>query len=103
MKSIEASQREVLKETRQKNHFRKVSLKREGDSEEDDGTTNETQSVKKELQKYIDKPKLKKDSDPLLEFWKLKKFQYPRLSILARKYLTVQATNTPSERVFSKI
>ena len=60
-------------------------------------------SVIKELQNYIDEPKLNKDSDPLLEFWKLKKFQYPRLSILARKYLTVQATNTPSERVFSKI
>ena len=47
MKSIEASQREVLKETRQKNHLRKVSLKSEGDSEEDDGTTNETKSVKR--------------------------------------------------------
>ena len=64
MKSIEASQREVLKEeiieemkkvqmekskeTRHKNHVRKVSLESESDSEEDVGTGNETQSVKKE-------------------------------------------------------
>ena len=51
----------------------------------------------------MDEPKLGENSDPLLDFWKHKKFQYPRLSILAKKYLTVQATSTPSERVFSKM
>ena len=42
-------------------------------------------------------------SDPLQDFWKLKELKYPRLSILAMKYLYVQATSTPSERVFSKM
>ena len=81
-------------------HYKKVSL--ESDSEEDEFTVSETQSVKKELQNYMDEPKLGENSDPLLDFWKHRKFHYPRLSILAKKYLTVQATSTPSERVFSK-
>ena len=76
---------------------------RDRESEEDEFTASEIQSVKKELQNYTDEPMLGEDSDPLLDFWKLKKFQYPRLSILAKKYLTVQATSTPSERVFSKM
>ena len=42
-------------------------------------------------------------SDPLQDFWKLKDLKYLRLSILAMKYLYVQATSIPSKRVFSKI
>ena len=88
LKSIESSQREVLKEEimeemkkvkvekseeNQPDKYRKkVSL--ESDSDEDDFTASGTQSVKKELQNYIDEPKLLEDSDPLLDFWKLKGF-----------------------------
>ena len=92
---------EKSEENQPKKYRKKVSL--ESDSDEDDFTASGTQSVKKELQNYIDEPKLLEDSDPLLDFWKLKGFQYPRLSILAKKYLSVTATSTPSERVFSKM
>ena len=40
------------------------------------------------------------EEDPLL-WWKKYKVNYPRLSEMARKYLCVQATSSPSERVFS--
>ena len=46
---------------------------------------------------------LKENSDPLLHFWKPKESQYPRLAILARKCLCVQATSNQSERVSSKM
>ena len=42
---------------------------------------------------------VKENSDPLLDFWKPKESQYPRLAILARKYLR----SIPSERVSSKM
>ena len=73
----------------------KMSL--ESDDEDDD------LSLEKELENYVNEPKLNEDSDPLLDFWKRKESIYPRLSVLARKYLCIQATSTPSERVFSKM
>ena len=69
----------------------------ESDDEDDD------LNVEKELENYVNEPKLNEDSDPLLDFWKRKESIYPRLSVLARKYLCIQATSTPSERVFSKM
>src|SRR4051794_11065543 len=38
----------------------------------------------------------------LIQWWKEKSSQYPRLSMLARKYLAVPATSGASESVFSK-
>ena len=37
-----------------------------------------------------------------LQWWKLNGGRYPRLTILALKYLGIPATSVPSERVFSK-
>jgi hypothetical protein len=38
-----------------------------------------------------------------LEWWrKQNESRYPRLAILAKKYLSIQATSAPSERIFSK-
>ena len=41
-----------------------------------------------------------KDLDPLL-WWKEKWNNYPRVSLAARKWLSVCSTSTPSERGFS--
>ena len=37
-----------------------------------------------------------------LEWWKHNGSRYPRLSLLALKYLGIPATSVPSDRVFSK-
>lgn len=41
------------------------------------------------------------EQDPL-KWWSLNCTTYPFLSVLAKKYLTVQATSVASEKVFSK-
>ena len=56
----------------------------------------------KELEKYEKEPKLKSDDDPFL-WWRLRKELYPCMSKLARKYLCVQGTSTPAERVISRL
>ena len=76
---------------------KKKKIVLESDDESGDVT------VTKELENYLQESKLGEDSDPLKDFWKLKEALYPRLSILAKKYLCIQATSTPSERVFSKM
>ena len=43
---------------------------------------------------------VKEDSDPQLEFLKQKASNYPRLFILAMKYLCLMASITPLERFF---
>lgn len=45
---------------------------------------------------------LKTNSD-LCEFWRNSAARYPDMAVLARKILTIQATSTPSERVFSLV
>ena len=41
------------------------------------------------------------DDDPLCQ-WKLNNHKLPMLGQLARRYLAIQATSSPSERLFSK-
>lgn len=53
-----------------------------------------------EIAAYLLHTPLDKEEDPLA-WWKKNQDQYPRLSILARKYLCITATSSPSERVFS--
>lgn len=50
---------------------------------------------------YIEFSKVPYEQDPL-KWWSLNCTTYPFLSVLAKKYLTVQATSVASERVFSK-
>ncbi|XP_039903045.1 E3 SUMO-protein ligase ZBED1-like [Simochromis diagramma] len=53
-----------------------------------------------ELQAYLQTGTLDTEEDPL-GWWKLSQNLFPRLSILAKKYLGIPATSASSERVFS--
>ena len=55
-----------------------------------------------EFEKYLDEKALKPDDNPLL-WWKVKKEIYPNVAKLARKYLCVQGSSTPAERVMSEM
>lgn len=50
---------------------------------------------------YLSFPKSNFEQDPL-QWWISNKDTYPFLFIMAKKYMTVQATSVASERVFSK-
>ena len=56
--------------------------------------------IKEEIKEYLKSPKPDPESNPL-EWWKLHSPTYPRLAILARKYLYICASSSSSERVFS--
>lgn len=53
-----------------------------------------------EVTEYLKEDKIKFDQNPF-EWWADKKSKYPVLSRMARIYLAVPATSTPSERLFS--
>ena len=78
MKSIDPIQRESVNfpvqvqlqlEDPRNRQNKKMSL--ECDSDEDNDASAQNLSVKKELENYINEPKLQEDPDPLLDFWKL--------------------------------
>jgi hypothetical protein len=52
-----------------------------------------------ELNRYFNSP-CDSITDPLI-WWKLHENNYPVLSLLAKDYLSIQATSVPSERAFS--
>ncbi|KAG1953673.1 zinc finger BED domain-containing protein 1-like [Pimephales promelas] len=56
--------------------------------------------VDMELGSYLLTRNIDREDDPIT-WWKEHKGQYPKLSVLARKYLCIPATSSPSERVFS--
>ena len=58
--------------------------------------------VSKELENYLKERKLKVDEDPFA-WWRNRRDEYPLMSKLARKYLAVQGTSTPAERVISRL
>lgn len=53
-----------------------------------------------ELNKYLNMDPISLDSDPL-KWWKVYENEFPTLAILGKKYLCIQGTSVPSERVFS--
>ncbi|GET62115.1 zinc finger BED domain-containing protein 1-like [Rhizophagus irregularis DAOM 181602=DAOM 197198] len=53
-----------------------------------------------ELNEYLAIPQIPFNIDPF-SWWKINKEKFPILSELARAYLSVSATSTPSERLFS--
>ena len=58
--------------------------------------------VEQEVARYLASNRHADDSKlSLLEWWKKYEYSYPRLSVLAKKYLAIPASSVPSERVFS--
>ena len=55
-----------------------------------------------ELTRYREEPKLKADGCPF-QWWRNRCKEYPLMARLARKYLAVSGTSTPSERVISRL
>ncbi|KAK6485750.1 zinc finger BED domain-containing protein 1-like [Huso huso] len=58
------------------------------------------QSIEAELNSYLLAPSIDSEADQLA-WWKVHQISFPLLSKLARKYLCIPATSSPSERVFS--
>ncbi|CAI6358473.1 unnamed protein product [Macrosiphum euphorbiae] len=67
-------------------------------NQEDDTTPHK---IEKEIEFYTGLPTISFCQNPL-KWWNLNSSMYPFLTILARKFLTIQATSVASERVFSK-
>ncbi|XP_069388963.1 E3 SUMO-protein ligase ZBED1-like [Paralichthys olivaceus] len=57
-------------------------------------------AIENELSSYLQSASVESDTDPL-KWWKDHEFVFPALSHLAKKYLLVPASSSPSERVFS--
>lgn len=57
-------------------------------------------ALEAELNTYLLTPPIDKEGDPLA-WWKVHKLIFPRLARLARKYLCIPVTSSPSERLFS--
>ena len=59
-----------------------------------------TSNLEAEIKSYLQEPTEDKNVHPL-EYWLLKKQSYPTLCLMAKKFLAVPSTSTPSERAFS--
>ena len=77
-----------------------------GESDDDDDLESDVRhQCEIELNKYKkSKTKIPKNGNypDALAWWKKSAHLYPRLASLAQKYLSIQATSAPSERIFSK-
>jgi hypothetical protein len=56
----------------------------------------EEEEVQGEYEKYISLPTANRQTDPFI-WWNSKKNEFPNMSILAKKYLCINATSVPSE------
>jgi hypothetical protein len=73
---------------------------------EEDALANISRDIESEISKYKTwsalpfRDKDREFTDPLL-WWKQNQFHLPILACLARQYLCIPATESPSERIFS--
>ena len=58
------------------------------------------QAIEAELNTYLQTLDADSEADPLA-WWKVHAVSFPRVSCLAKRYLCIPATSSPSERVFS--
>ena len=56
--------------------------------------------VDKELAEYRSLPRLPSSIDPIMWWWE-QRLRFPIMSHVSSRYLCVQASSTPSERIFS--
>ena len=78
------------------------SFFKENEVQDEDETLSQSleQKTKRELETYLSAPRIDMEAEPLA--WWRDNFQvFPLLSKLAKKYLCVCATSSPSERLFS--
>ncbi|XP_072560454.1 E3 SUMO-protein ligase ZBED1-like isoform X1 [Paramormyrops kingsleyae] len=60
----------------------------------------EQQAIETELNSYLQAPDADSETNPLV-WWKINAATFPRVSLLAKRYLCIPATSSPSERAFS--
>lgn len=70
------------------------------EEEEESQEDQKIQMVRNEVQMYFAEPAIPKKEDPL-RWWRENMGRFPTLSKLARSFLCIPATSTPSERIFS--
>ncbi|KAG9278042.1 zinc finger BED domain-containing protein 1-like [Astyanax mexicanus] len=73
-------------------YFKKTKESKEGESLDT--------MIEKEMKSYLMIPEVDSDVNPL-DWWKMQEVNFPRLGKLAKKYLCIPASSSPSERVFS--
>ncbi|XDV47123.1 hypothetical protein PO909_016829, partial [Leuciscus waleckii] len=61
---------------------------------------SDMQAVEGELENYLMGPDADSETEPL-DWWKVYDKKFPKVSQLARRYLCIPATSSPSERIFS--
>ena len=65
-----------------------------------DTSTTHRDLVQSELFRYKAEPSIPVDQCPL-KWWMTRKYIYPNLSLIVRKYLCIVGTSVPSEQLFS--
>lgn len=71
------------------------------DGDEDVRVLSHEELSQAEMERYLAEPRAKGKSLDILQWWKEHQMVYPYLARVARKYLAIPASSTPSERVFS--
>jgi hypothetical protein len=100
LKQIEAETKEKQKESEEKQIEPKKKKRFLGAGLSD--SDEEAEGFEEEVKKYDAETRLKTEGDPF-EWWRQRKSAYPLMSKLARKYLPVQGTLTPAQRVMSRL